>query len=311
MTAVLAHSHSKEEQQKLWGSVALLIYMAVWVCSLISPLIVIGLIYLQCFKAAIFTTLLMFSAHVPNLWPRVKAFREFMGSAFKYFQEGSLRYEEEVDTTGTRPTIVCVHPHGIFPLGWGMLTTRPEMADVHFCFSSVLYASPFFLIFCKLIGKPNPADKKTMQRLMKERKTMALIPGGFEEATITTNNADRVFIKARMGFVCYALRHGYCLTPTFAFGENRCFMNVQGAWRFRLWLNSLGFPAILPWSFPPPLPYDKSLNVVVGKPLQLPTIRKPTDSQVEEWHGKYMVELEALYNRHKGTFGVKGDLEVW
>mmetsp|Transcript_11881 Transcript_11881/g.32105 ORF Transcript_11881/g.32105 Transcript_11881/m.32105 type:complete len:189 (+) Transcript_11881:85-651(+) len=160
-------------------------------------------------------------------------------------------------------------------------------------------------------GKPNPADKKTMQRLMKERKTMALIPGGFEEATITTNNADRVFIKARMGFVCYALRHGYCLTPTFAFGENRCFMNVQGAWRFRLWLNSLGFPAILPWSFPPPLPYDKSLNVVVGKPLQLPTIRKPTDSQVEEWHGKYMVELEALYNRHKGTFGVKGDLEVW
>jgi len=69
----------------------------------------------------------MFSAHVPNLWPRVKAFREFMGSAFKYFQEGSLRYEEEVDTTGTRPTIVCVHPHGIFPLGWGMLTTRPEV----------------------------------------------------------------------------------------------------------------------------------------------------------------------------------------
>ena len=128
---------------------------------------------------------------------------------------------------------------------------------------------------------------------------MALIPGGFEEATITTDKADRVFIKARRGFVSYALRHGYCLTPTFAFGENRCFMNVQGAWRFRLWLNSLGFPAILPWSFPPPLPYDKSLNVVVGKPLQLPTIAKPTDSQVKEWHGKYMAELEALYNRHK------------
>ena len=52
MTAVLAHSHSKEEQQKLWGSVALLIYMVVWVCSLISPLIVMGLIYLQWYVAS-------------------------------------------------------------------------------------------------------------------------------------------------------------------------------------------------------------------------------------------------------------------
>ena len=52
MATVLAHSHSKEEQQKLWGSVALLIYMVVWVCSLISPLIVMGLIYLQLYVAS-------------------------------------------------------------------------------------------------------------------------------------------------------------------------------------------------------------------------------------------------------------------
>ena len=43
---------TEEEQQKLWGSVALLIYMVVWVCSLISPLIVMGLIYLQLYVAS-------------------------------------------------------------------------------------------------------------------------------------------------------------------------------------------------------------------------------------------------------------------
>ena len=41
-----------------------------------------------------------------------------MGGAFKYFKEGSLRYEEPIDTSGKKPTIICVHPHGIFPLGY-------------------------------------------------------------------------------------------------------------------------------------------------------------------------------------------------
>ena len=73
---------------------------------------------------------------------------------------------------------------------------------------------------------------------------MALLPGGFEEATITSSGADRVYIKNRRGFVKYALQHGYCLTPTYSFGENKCFSNLQGMWSFRLWLNSLGLPAI-------------------------------------------------------------------
>lgn len=309
--SVLMHKHTKEEQQKLLGSIALMIYMVVWVCSLISPLIVLCLFYVGLYKAAIATMLLMISAHVPKLWPRSTAFRDFMGSAFFYFRSGSLRYEETVDTTGKRPTIVCVHPHGIFPLGWGMLTTRPEMADVYFCFSSALYASPFFLIFSKLIGRPQPADKATFTKLMKERKTMALIPGGFEEATLTYDKADRVYIKSRQGFVKYALQNGYSLSPTYAFGENKCFKNVQGAWKFRLWLNSLGFPAIVPYSFPPPLPYDDSLHVVVGKPLQLPTIAAPSADQVKEWHSKYVAELEALFDRYKGDFGITGKLEMW
>ena len=118
------------------------------------------------------------------------------------------------------------------------------MADVYFCFSSVLYASPLFLIFSKMVGRPNPADKATFNKLMKKRRTMALIPGGFEEATITSSGADRVYIKNRRGFVKYALQHGYCLTPTYSFGENKCFSNLQGMWSFRLWLNSLGLPAI-------------------------------------------------------------------
>ena len=43
--AVIACSHTKEEQQAVWGSAALIVYMAVWVASLLSPAIVLVLVY--------------------------------------------------------------------------------------------------------------------------------------------------------------------------------------------------------------------------------------------------------------------------
>jgi hypothetical protein len=34
------------------------------------------------------------------------------------------------------------------------------------------------------VGAPQPADKRTFQRLMQQGLPLALIPGGFEEATV-------------------------------------------------------------------------------------------------------------------------------
>ena len=308
-------SYSGEEHvhRPLQGSIALMIYMVVWICSLASPVIVLGLLWWKAYYSCAVVMMLILSAYTP-LWGRIKAFRTFMGSgAERYFKASSLRYEAGVDLSGKTPTIICVHPHGIFPLGWGLLTTRPELEDFRFCFSSVLYMSPFFRIFTLLIGRPASADKQTFLKLMRQKKNLALIPGGFEEATLTSSSADRVFIKDRRGFVKYALQNGYALSPAYSFGENKCFENVQGAWKFRLWLNSFGLPAIVPYrrSTLPFLPNDSQLHVVVGAPLQLPIIESPTPEQVKEYHGKYVETLKALFDRHKKNYGVTGDLEVW
>ena len=40
---------------------------------------------------------------------------------------------------------------------------------------------------------------------------MALLPGGFQEATLFARNRHRVYINQRKGFIKYALRHGYVL----------------------------------------------------------------------------------------------------
>ena len=42
------------------------------------------------------------------------------------------------------------------------------------------------------------------------------------------------------GFIKYALQYGYSVVPVFAFGERKTYVNVQGAWSLRLWLNQYG-----------------------------------------------------------------------
>lgn len=201
-------------------------------------------------------------------------------------------------------------------MGWSVLFCHEEMKNVHFLFSSVLYNTPFFQLLTKLCGIPSPADKGTFQKLMKTKKPMALIPGGFEEATIHCDSAHRVFLKTRMGFVKYALENGYSLTPIYCFGENKTYSNLQGFWKFRLWLNDLGFPAVMPFgtSWLPLLPRDKKMHVVVGKPL-LPksgAIMKPTKEQVKEFHTQYCDALKELFDKHKKNYGEADSvLEFW
>jgi hypothetical protein len=62
-----------------------------------------------------------------------------------------------------------------------------------------------------------------MNRLMAQGKNIGLVPGGFEEATITTTKALRTFIKDRKGFIKMALKYGYKVVPTMVLGEHQVF----------------------------------------------------------------------------------------
>lgn len=224
----------------------------------------------------------------------------------------SLYYTEW--PSAERPTMYLVHPHGIFCLGWSLLFSRPEMGHVSFCFSNALYYSPLFRIVSKLIGNPSKCDAATMKNHMKRKRSLALIPGGFEEASVHSQSADRVFLKNRKGFVKYALQHGYALSPVYAFGENKTFMNLQGMWSLRLKLNSYGVPAIVPFGrwWCPVLPVSSyGMHVVVGAALQLPHIAQPTNEEVGEWHSKYMDALKSLYDKHRTKHKASEQLEIW
>uniref|UniRef100_A0A6B2LGP4 diacylglycerol O-acyltransferase n=1 Tax=Arcella intermedia TaxID=1963864 RepID=A0A6B2LGP4_9EUKA len=213
------------------------------------------------------------------------------------------------------PTLLCVHPHGIFCLGWGIMFAREETKDVHFCFSSALYQSPFFRVLSMLIGKPSPVDKDTISNLMKKKANLALIPGGFEEASLFVKGTDVIYLKHRKGFVKYALQYGYSLTPVYVFGERDTFWNLPGFWKFRLFLNRFGIPAVVPvgqwWC--PILPRPSNLHIVVGEALPLPHIPSPSPSDVDQYHHLYIQSLTRLYNKHFPTYhpSQTPNLQIW
>jgi len=183
-------------------------------------------------------------------------------------------------------------------------------------FSTALYNSPFFRLTTNLIGKPAPASKECMLRYMRKGRPIALLPGGFEEATISAHGVNRIYLKHRKGFVKYSLQNGYSLTPAYVFGECDTYHNLQGLWKLRLWLNSHSIPGIAPIGFLglPLVPDPRAhLRSVVGPPVELPKIASPTKADIDEHHGRYLTALEALFDRHKVAQGFSEDtkLEIW
>ena len=70
-------------------------------------------------------------------------------------------------------------------------------------------------------------EPKNMNKKMKKGMNFSILPGGFEEATLTDYDSSNVFIKKRKGFIKYALRYGYTLHPAYVFGENKVFYTFK------------------------------------------------------------------------------------
>lgn len=179
--------------------------------------------------------------------------------------------------------------------------------------------SPFFRLFSRGVGNPGSASKDSMiMYLQKKGESLALPPGGFEEATLTSTKHDRVFIKKRTGFVRLCLQHGIAIRPVYVFGERSCYWNIQGAFESRLALNRYGIPTILAWGnlLVPWLPNPQAeVFIVIGKPIKLPKIEKPSKEEVMTWHAIYVAALTQLFETHKqaayGPSSKTTKLELW
>lgn len=335
--------------QWLMGGLCFSTFILSWVLSLASPMLLILSLYCHSWLATSVIAILTTLAYLPWSPNPVPAFQTmFLHYTRYYFRSLRIVFEgQNIPTSVTdnkdstardstvvknkqdeqddydddkvrrAPTLLAVHPHGIFSLGWSMLVLR--LHHVHFCFAHSLYLSPFFRLFARLTGNPESANKGAMQAAMRKGRHLALIPGGLEEATITSGSAERVYIKKRFGFVKLCLQYGYQLRPVYSFGEIEAFDNLQGLFPFRLWMNRYGIPGAIPWGWLP-IPFlpkpNVDLMVVVGPILKLPMIADPTFEDVQNWHARYIEALQDLFERHKveaygPDIGKNKTLELW
>ena len=145
--------------------------------------------------------------------------------------------------------------------------------------------------------------------------SLALLPGGFQEATLCSYGQDRVYVKHRAGFVKYCLIHGYSITPCYTFGESdtyACFPYLLGA---RLWLAKRNIPAAMmfgAWWCPALPKASAELQTFIGDNIKLPKIEQPSQEHVKKYHGLYMDGLVALFEKYKAEAGRPGAvLEVF
>ena len=209
-------------------------------------------------------------------------------------------------------TMVALGPHGILTIGWQTLVSSREYADKGFKWlvAEILSSIPF-LSDINTWSNIVDCGKKNMVEIMESGCNIALIPGGFEEATLYKRNRFRLFIKDRKGFVKYALQYGYSIQPCFVFGEEKTYWQLDMGDYFEkvsLWLNHFKIPTTLfigKFLFLPDNNVD--INVVVGKDIKVPKIEKPTKQDVDKYHAEYVKAIEHIFNKYKSRFDVPED----
>lgn len=247
----------------------------------------------------------------------------FVASGYWYAYGAHLCYE--FDVTADLPVgIWCYHPHGMFSWFMAALHLRHPLHFPAHCPSvlprqglavRLLCQSPLFRHFIvDTVRSTWPADRRGMEALVRRGEAMGLVPGGFHEAVVCTRGRHRVWVRAKKGFVKFALRHGYALYPAYAFGESDTYINPQGLGTLRSRLADFNVPSILPlgWAACPLLPRrDGGLYLVVGKPLRLPKVAEPTPEELDKYHAQYVEALVALFDRNKEHFACgQASLEV-
>lgn len=128
---------------------------------------------------------------------------------------------------------------------------------------------PILGMFLRLWGC-STVHKQSLKSLMKRGKTIGLVPGGYEEATLTTPREMRFYLKNRKGFVKYALRYGYTMRPVVCIGENKAFETVDSFKSLRLFLNKFKMPAsfFINWKYLFFVDPNLEITTIVGKGIK-------------------------------------------
>lgn len=143
---------------------------------------------------------------------------------------------------------------------------------------------------------------------------VVIVVGGAQEALYMRPDEYKIVLKKRKGFVKLALKNGASLVPIFSFGELDLYdqpANPPGS-KLRRWQDFVkAVTGIAPTKFIGRgffqysygmIPRRKTLNLVLGAPIDVPKTPEPSDEMVVEYHQKFMDGLIDLFETNKVKF---------
>lgn len=255
-------------------------------------------------------------------WIRNSAFWRYYCNYFP------LKLVKTVDLDPRKSYFFITVPHGILSMGamgsfgtnflgckklFPGLDIRSITLDQHF-------KTPLFREYAYSLGCC-ASNTKSLEYLLSTPprspytgRAMILVVGGASEAMESLPDIYRTIVKKRKGFVKLALKHGTPLVPVFAFGETDLYDQVyapEGSTLRRVQNYIRNYIGLAPVMFSGRgffqytfglIPKRLPVTVVVGSPIELPKIEKPTLEQVDEYHQKFIEHLVELFETQKHNY---------
>ncbi|XP_067113518.1 2-acylglycerol O-acyltransferase 3b [Osmerus mordax] len=238
-----------------------------------------------------------------------------------------VKLVKTADLKPSRNYVVGCHPHGIMSCG-GFVCFSTESCGFQELFPGIrstlvvlagLFRIPLLREYLMTAGIL-PVSKPSLEYLLSKNGTgnaVVIIIGGAAESLSAIPGVNTVVMRRRKGFVRVALEFGADLVPVYSFGENELFRQVEfedGSIRRKLqdlFKRIMGFAPCLflgqRWVV---LPYRYPVTTVVGAPISVPKRPKPTEKEVDHYHGLYMEALTKLFHKHKVSCGLSDSHEL-
>ncbi|GMF26019.1 unnamed protein product [Phytophthora fragariaefolia] len=207
--------------------------------------------------------------------------------------------------------VMSFHPHGIMPISVMWLQFTEQWRKLfpnfyaHILTASILHQIPLARDVLHFYGS-REVTRQAFAYTLKQKESVLLVPGGQAEMLMqqSAKNEVRVYTHHK-GFIRLAIEHGVPLVPVLSFKEGEMMDNVQAPMLQRWFVKKLAFP--FPY-FPYgrallPIPRKVDIPIVVGEPLEVPHIEKPTQEDIDKVHAKYFAVLQDMFDKYKDEVG--------
>ena len=211
------------------------------------------------------------------------------------------------------PYIFLWHPHGLFSCA-NFYHCASGQTDFFQKTRSVVHSYMKYIPFSEeLLSLYNTvfSDYDSMKQAITSSNSLGVVLGGATEILYTEPHMMKLHIQRKRGIFRLAITTGTPLVPVLVYGENELFqlsthpiVNFFQAIAkfFHIVLPIPTLESMVQWSNISQEPFEKSVQTIVGAPIQVTKKESPTFEDIEELRNKYFIALEKLYENTKPAY---------